>query len=86
MSYREFPPLQAPETYLDGILKEMEMEKSAGGNPSDYPGPKRSVTPPSGRPVGAPARSRSISVPGLRHHRQLECRRRPHLKTPSFWR
>ena len=34
MSYKEFPPLQAPETYnLDGILK--EMEKSSGGNPSD---------------------------------------------------
>jgi arylsulfatase A-like enzyme len=32
-SYKEFPPLQAPETYnLDGILK--EMEKSAG-HPSD---------------------------------------------------
>jgi hypothetical protein len=31
-SYKEFPPLQAPETYnLDGILK--EMEKS--GHPSD---------------------------------------------------
>jgi arylsulfatase len=27
-SYREFPPLQAPETYnLDGILKQMEEKK-----------------------------------------------------------
>jgi arylsulfatase len=27
-SYREFPPLQAPETYnLDGIMKEMESHK-----------------------------------------------------------
>ena len=29
MSYKEFPPLQAPETYnLDGILKQMEASKS----------------------------------------------------------
>ena len=29
MSYRKFPPLQAPETYnLDGILKAMEASKS----------------------------------------------------------
>ena len=27
-SYKEFPPLQAPETYnLDGILKQMEKNK-----------------------------------------------------------
>ena len=32
-SYKEFPPLQAPETYnLDGILKAMEDQK---GHPSE---------------------------------------------------
>jgi arylsulfatase len=31
MSYKKFPPLQAPETYnLDGILKELQ----AAGHPS----------------------------------------------------
>ena len=34
MSYKEFPALQAPETYnLDGILKQVQQE--SGHNPSD---------------------------------------------------
>src|SRR5262249_25009215 len=50
MSYKEFPPLQAPESYnLSGILREMEK--------SSHPSNRRRAqtrTPPPGLPTRAP--------------------------------